>query len=508
MNNYKWIQKGDINAFFALMLDNVTQLVILASILIGVFGFPKEIVYMRMIPGTAMGILAGNLLFTYLAFRLAKKTGRSDITAMPLGIDTVSLFGFTFGIYVPVWLATNDAELTWHVGTATVVITGIIKMLLSYSSGWIKKIFPQAALLGSIAGIALLLIAFLPTITLFASPIVGFISLSIIFLTFFTRRHNIIGLPGSVWAVIIGVTIYYVLRNIDASLVGSQISSHIMPGFHLPLPFIGSLEAYSKAIGYISIILPLSIVNVIGGIDVTESAEAAGDPYDVRDIIFTEGFTTFLGGLFGGVLQTTPYIGHPAYKKMGGRAAYTLATGLFIGICGILGLLALIANYLPKEIIMPILIFIGIVITAQAFRQTPANHAPAVAVCFIPSIANLILIMLGQLSINTTLFKGDQLQTFNTLTILANGFIVTSLIWGAAMASMLDEKLNRAAGFLLLGSLFSLFGLMHSPLQHGAWFLPWDIGLNTPLILSASYLMVATMTYIFYILDKSFKFKT
>jgi AGZA family xanthine/uracil permease-like MFS transporter len=91
---------------------------------------------------------------------------------------------------------------------------------------------------------------------------------------------------------------------------------------------------------------------------VTESAEAAGDPYDVRLIIFTEGITTFIGGLFGGVLQTTPYIGHPAYKKMGGRAGYTLATGLFIGLGGILGYISFIANYLPVEVVVPILIFI------------------------------------------------------------------------------------------------------------------------------------------------------
>ena len=34
------ISKGDINAFFGLMLDNVTNLVILTGILHGVFSFP------------------------------------------------------------------------------------------------------------------------------------------------------------------------------------------------------------------------------------------------------------------------------------------------------------------------------------------------------------------------------------------------------------------------------------------------------------------------------------
>ena len=148
-----------------------------------------------MISGTAIGVLSGNLIFTYLTYRLMKKTGRSDITAMPIGIDTVSLFGYTLGIVVPVYLATNDAEFAWRVGTATIVLSGLIKIILSFSSVWIKRFFPQAALLGSIAGVALLLIAFLPSVSLFKSPIIGSISLGIIFLSFFQRENPSSGFP-------------------------------------------------------------------------------------------------------------------------------------------------------------------------------------------------------------------------------------------------------------------------------------------------------------------------
>ena len=48
-------------------------------------------------------------------------------------------------------------------------------------------------------------------------------------------------------------------------------------------------------------------------------------------IIAVEGFSTVVASLFGGVIQSTPYIGHPAYKAMGARAGYTLATALFVG---------------------------------------------------------------------------------------------------------------------------------------------------------------------------------
>ncbi|HZX13595.1 MAG TPA: MFS transporter, partial [Thermodesulfobacteriota bacterium] len=494
MKPYSWVAKGDVNAFFGLMLDNITNLVILSGLLIGVFSFPKEVVLFKMIPGTAIGILCGNLMFTYIAYRLMKKTGRSDITAMPLGVDTVSLFGYTLGIIAPVYVATKDAEFAWKVGTATIILTGLIKILLSFSSAWIKRLFPQAALLGSIAGVALLLIAFLPTVTLFKSPLVGFISLGIIFLSFFSRRRLIWGLPGALWAVIIGTAIYYGLKFLSVYNGGDFIKEELLFGTHFPLPSLGSFESFRVAFDHISIILPLSIANVIGGVDVTESAEVAGDSYDVRLIIFTEGITTLIGGLFGGVLQTTPYIGHPAYKKMGGRAGYTLATGLFIGLGGIIGYISFIANYLPQEVIVPILIFIGLEITSQAFRRVPENHAPAVAMCFIPAIANLVVIEAAQLGIKDGNLSGESLLTFTILKVLSNGFIVTALIWGACMVSLIDDNLKRSSLYLFLGAVFSLFGLMHSPYVHGELFLPWNVADKTPLYLSASYLILSVLS--------------
>jgi AGZA family xanthine/uracil permease-like MFS transporter len=409
---------------------------------------------------------------------------------MPLGVDTVSLFGYTLGIIAPVYAATKDANFAWQVGTATIILTGIIKMLLSLSSVWIKSLFPQAALLGSIAGVALLLIAFLPTVVLLKSPLVGFISLGIIFLTFFSKRKVIWGLPGVLWAVMIGTVVYYGLKLLIESDSTDIIIGGVPYGIHLPSPNLGSYESFRVAFEHISIILPLSIANVIGGVNVTESAEVAGDSYDVRLIIFTEGITTLIGGLFGGVIQTTPYIGHPAYKKMGGRAGYTLATGLFIGLGGILGYISLITTYLPQEVIVPILIFIGLEITSQAFRRVPETHTPAVAMCFIPSIANLVLIETGQLGIKPGSLTGEILLRFSFLRVLSNGFIVTALVWGSAMVSLIDENFKRVSLFLFLGAIFSLFGLMHSPYAYGELFLPWKIEDKTPLYLSLSYFIL------------------
>src|SRR5712691_11012766 len=123
-----WIRPGDLNGFLGLALDNVTQLVILSSLLIGVFKFPADLVLHRMVPGTALGVLVGDLAYTWLAVRLMRRTGREDVTAMPFGIDTPTLFAMVFGVLGPVMAATGDPVLAWHVAIGTTIAIGVIKL--------------------------------------------------------------------------------------------------------------------------------------------------------------------------------------------------------------------------------------------------------------------------------------------------------------------------------------------------------------------------------------------
>src|ERR1700712_152885 len=103
--SYKWAAKGDINAFFGLMLDNVVNLAVLAGILVAGFGFPAPLVYTRMFPGTALGVLFGDVVYTVMAVRLARRTGRDDVTAMPLGLDAPSTIGMALTVLGPAFLA-------------------------------------------------------------------------------------------------------------------------------------------------------------------------------------------------------------------------------------------------------------------------------------------------------------------------------------------------------------------------------------------------------------------
>jgi AGZA family xanthine/uracil permease-like MFS transporter len=241
----------------------------------------------------------------------------------------------------------------------------------------------------------------------------------------------------------------------------------------------------------LSVALPFALATVIGGIDNTESAIAAGDHYRTRDILLTEALATIVAGLAGGVIQNTPYVGHPAYKAMGARAGYTLATGLVIGLGAMAGVVSILVGLVPEAAVAPILIFVGLEITAQAFLATPPRHAPAVALAFVPTTAALVMIQLSAilagLGLGPGALHGDAAATVEALRLLGNGFILSALLWAAAAAMIIDRRFPAAAAFLAVASLGALCGMIHSPLGSGGLFWPGGSGSPWPGLLAGGY---------------------
>ena len=220
-HTYKWIGLGDINGFFGLMFDNMAVLSFLAGTLIVGFNFPAEIVYTRMFPGTTLGVFFGDLLYTWMAFRLAKKTGSREVTAMPLGLDTPSTIGLALAVLGPAFIALkqdgetveNAAIMTWYIGMATMVMIGVLKVIMSFCGNWIQKVVPRAGLLGSLAGVGLMLIGFMPLVDVFGLPLVGMISLGLILYTLVARIQLPKNIPGIFAAVILGTVLYHLYRR-------------------------------------------------------------------------------------------------------------------------------------------------------------------------------------------------------------------------------------------------------------------------------------------------------
>jgi AGZA family xanthine/uracil permease-like MFS transporter len=157
--------------------------------------------------------------------------------------------------------------------------------------------------------------------------------------------------------------------------------------------------------------------------------------------------------------------------------------------------ISLLVGLLPEAAVAPILIFIGLEITAQAFVASPAKHAPAVAVAFIPVIANLLLIQVGGFFANlgrtAVELTGEAEAAHRALLTLGNGFILSSLLWGSAVVFIIDRRLRVAAAVFACASLAALFGLIHSPLPSGGLLWPWSVDTAPPALLAGSYGVVA-----------------
>jgi len=508
--NVKWFVVGDLNGFFGLMFDNMTVLSFLAGILIFVFKYPADIVFTRMFPGTAFGVMFGDLAYTWMAVKLAKRTGRDDVTAMPLGLDTPSTIGIALALLGPCFLAMkakgmderSAAMMTWYVGMATMVLIGILKFALSFVGGWVQRIIPAAGLLGSLAGIGLVLIGFLPLVEMFGLPIVGMISLGLILYSLVAHIKLPWNLPGVFTAVLVGTVIYYLLGYYQ--LLGSGIIFSVPTTelhFGMPIPTLDFMKGLSGALRYLPIAIPFGILTVVGGINTTESARVAGDNYRARDILLVEAIATILAGICGGVAQSTPYIGHPAYKHMGSRIGYTLLTGLFIGLGGMLGYVSFIVELIPRAVLAPILIFVALDIMSQAFIACPAKHAPAVAFAYFPTLARMMQIKLSnpmvvaQESFAKLMTAIDKsLPEMQVIVALGNGFILTAMLWGGFVAALIDRKLRQTVVYLIVLAILTFFGVIHSAMPDGNMYLPWTltgVSKQIPYQFTIAYLVLA-----------------
>lgn len=479
---------GDINGFLGLVVDNLSILAFLAAALVGVFGVPADIVFLRMFPGTALGVLLGNLAYAWMARRLARRTGRIDVTAMPLGLDAPTSIAMALLVLGPAFAGYRHAGMdptaaglaTWKLGMASLVVMGVLKTVLSFFGAWVQRTVPRAGLLGSIAGIALVLMGFLPLVEIMRVPVVGFAGLGIVLLTLVARRPLPFGVPGVLGAGLVAAALYYVLGPLGVLGSGYHAPAAWQWRIAFPWPSPGFLEGLPATVPYLPLILPFGLLMVVGGINVTESARAAGDDYPTRDIILVEALATLVAGVCGGVAQTTPYIGQPAYKAMGARVAYIVITGVVIGLGGVLGVLSNLVEWLPVAVLAPILVFVAIGITTQAFEATPLRYAPAVVFSFFPAIARMLAIKLGDPGIvdpaHFGLLYADAsrgLSELAVVVILGNGFIITSMVWATFVVALIDGRVRHAAGIVALGGLLTAFGIIHSVTPIGSVYLPW-----------------------------------
>ncbi|HEY6559660.1 MAG TPA: hypothetical protein VI072_20400, partial [Polyangiaceae bacterium] len=250
-------------------------------------------------------------------------------------------------------------------------------------------------------------------------------------------------------------------------------------GWFPPLPLFGELtEAFNAGHGvaYFSVILPMGLFTIIGSLQNIESAEASGDRFATAPALAMNGLGTVAAALFGSCFPTTIYIGHPGWKAMGARAGYSILNAVFFSVVALTGTLAHIAWAVPVEAGMAIVLWIGIVITAQAFEATPRRHAPAVVVGLLPGVAAWGALMAksglraaGLGSANGPAFSPALLEAFQRSDTwihgafaLEQGFIFTAMLLSAATVAVIEQRFLLAAGWSFAGAALSALGLIHS----------------------------------------------
>jgi len=473
-----WIVRGDIDGFFGLALDNLVQLLLIDGLCRVVLGFPPDLVYGRVLPGAAVSILVGNVFYAFQARQLAARTGRTDICALPYGINTVSLFAHVFLVMLPAIAlarkadAPDPARVAWQAGLLATLCSGVIELGGAFVAERVRAVTPRAALLSTLAGIALGFISLGFLFRTFARPLVGLITFGIVILTYFGRVRFKGRIPGGMVAVGLGTLISWA---IGIAPVGVRPPA---PALHVPVPVFGDLVAAMSGghlLTYLSVIIAMGLFNVLGSLQNIEPAEAAGDSYETRSSLAINGIGSVAAALFGSAFPTTIYIGHPGWKALGARAGYSVLNGAFVTIICITGTLAWIAWAIPIDAGMAIVLWIGIVIIAQAFQATPREHAPAVVVGLLPGLGAWGALMAknglraaglgGPAGPFSAALVGEFLKTdtwIHGALALEQGFLFTSMLLSAAVVAVIERKWFVASAWCAVAALLSATGLMHS----------------------------------------------
>jgi AGZA family xanthine/uracil permease-like MFS transporter len=477
--------RGDVDGFFGLALDNLIQVLLISSLWTQVLGFSTARLYGRILPGVAISLVVGNLFYAWQARALARKTGRTDVCALPYGINTVSLIGYVFLVMLPAKLAAANRgatlaeaeQIAFAAGVVAAIGSGLIEAGGAFVVGWLRRWTPRAAMLATLGGIAITFIAAGFLWKTFASPLVAFLPLGAVLLTYFGRVRFLWGLPGGLVAVVLGTALAWLTPMLHFEATAFAAASSQL-GLHLPVPVLGAVV---RGIGdgalwtTLGVVIPMGLFTVIGSLQNLDSAAAAGDDYPTMPSLLANGIGTLLGAGFGSPFPTTIYIGHPGWKALGARIGYSVINGAFFTIIGCTGAAALVGYLVPIEAGMAIVLWIGIVMVAQAFQATPREHAPAVAVGLLPGIAAWGALMLktglraGGLGTAGHPFSESLLGILGQSDVAAQGafaleqgFLLTSMVWAAITVEIIERRFGRAALWALGGAALSLVGLVHS----------------------------------------------
>jgi len=479
---------GDWNAVFGFGTNILVNMLVLTGLLRFVLKMPDSLVFGRILPALGLMMCLSTFYYAYLAYRLAQKTGRSDVCALPSGVSVPHMFIVTFVIMLPITIKTGDPLKGWSAGLVWVFFQSFILMIGGFIAPYIRKITPRAALLGTLAGVSVTFISMRPALEMYMTPQIGLVCFAIILVSWFGGVKYPKGIPAGLVAIAVGMIIAWGSNLFGLGLGGLSIKgvgdAFANFGFSVPIPAVGYVFSGFEFLGIILVTaIPFGIYDLVEAMDNVESAEAAGDEYPTTRVLTADGVVSLIGCLMGNPFINAVYIGHPGWKTMGGRIGYSAATGIMVVLLSWFGIISVLLALVPVVAISPILLYIGMLIGAQAFQTTPVKHAPAIVLALTPHLAAWAKLQIDTM-LGATLSaaqgvgglaadKVDAVKTaaiaslpqqgviYHGLEVMGGGSILAGLVLGAIGVFIIERDFLKASAFALAGAVMTYFGFMH-----------------------------------------------
>lgn len=492
--------RGDFNGVIYVFVGNIGSFLVAIASLKG-FGWSDELIFDRVIPGICLGLLFSGLYYTFMAIRLGRKEGRTDVTALPFGLSTPVMMVYLFSVIAPLQFGLGlSPEETWKYTLAAVFVGGLIESCGGFVGPIVRKLIPRAAMLATVGGIALVWMGTRGVFSVYALPLVGMPVLMVALLGLIGGYKLPKRIPPLVVALVMGIVFALVFK--EATIVLDKLGT-----FTPAIPAIGTMiEGFKGILPVLVTIIPVEIYNFIETMDNVESAIVAGDNYNVKEAQIIDGVATALGACFGAVLPNTVWIGHPGLKKSGCGIGFAWVSGLLFAIAGFFGFFNFLYYLIPGVVVAIVFLWCTQLIVTQSFVDNPRRYGAAIVIGLIPHIADLLHTQ------TTAVFSalGSEMTTENIAAMvnggaywygvpeLKAGAIITGMLWAAVVCFIIDRNLVKATIACLVGAVMTFFGIIHGS----------SLGINVgdPKLL-CGYLMAAAVAIIFHLVRRKLEYE-
>jgi AGZA family xanthine/uracil permease-like MFS transporter len=462
----RWFTPGDIDGFFGLFFSGFPDLLLIVG-LAPICGFPLSFVAGRILPGVALSILGGNLFYAWQARRLARRENRADVTAIPFGVNTPTIFAYVFLIMGPIYTRTHDANLAWHAGIFASMMSGLVQTAGAFCTDWLRRNTPRAALLAPLAGLALAYLCLGFIFGVFAQPAIALLPMLVLLTLYGSHLKLPFRLPPGLLVIVLGAVLVAALRWLHIY----NVPPPEVPALQLYLPHLVNivpLVTQREYWSYLAIIIPLATLDTLASLMILESVKVSGDDYATRPSLLMNGLGTLGAACLGSPFPTTLYLGHAAHKANGARSGYSILNGAVTLLLCVTGILPVVLRFVPLEVAAPVVIWFGLITVGQAVVDVPPNQAIAVVIGLIPalaqwatSVADVVARKAGSSLMEIAPKMGSDLA-MGGLIALGQGSLLTSMVWSATLALIVQKRFAAASAWIAVAAVLSAAGVIHA----------------------------------------------